>query len=254
MPTTYPAVIDTVPDAPNGNVPLGASAPKHTEMHQKLTDVVNALEVTLGVNPQGGAATVSDRIAALEYFNPAVSSISNTVGTVEIGTTITALTMNWSLNKTVTSQSFDQGIGSINAALRTLALSSLSLTSDKTYTLTVSDGSHSANGSTSVLFRHRRRWGTSATATPNSALIDALAGNEFATNFAQSRSMSPSAAYLYFAWPAAWGTPSFTVNGLPVTGWVQTTISYTNPSGNTTSFDVWRSQYPQTGTFSVVVS
>lgn len=66
MATTYPAAIDQITDAPAGNVPLGASAPTHTEVHQKVADVVNAIQETLGEDPQGSAATVAARIAAAE--------------------------------------------------------------------------------------------------------------------------------------------------------------------------------------------
>lgn len=50
MPTAYPTAIDPVPDAPPGNVPLGGSAPKHTEVHQKIADILNALQSMVGLD------------------------------------------------------------------------------------------------------------------------------------------------------------------------------------------------------------
>jgi len=222
--------------------------------HADLGAAVMAIQAKLGTTDSADPASLDFRMRALEYVLPSVTAFTDTIGTVEVGTVVASVTLNWSINKTITSQSINQGIGSLDPALRTLGLTGLALTSDTTFTLTVGDGANTANRSTSVLFRHRRRWGVSATATPDAALIDALTGDEFSAARAQSRSMSPSAEYLYFAWPASWGTPTFTVNGLAVTGWAQTTISYTNPSGNTTSFDVWRSPYPISGTFAVVVT
>ena len=197
---------------------------------------------------------IKDRLSALEYVAPSVTGMSSSVGTVEIGSTVSAVTLNWSVNKTITTQSIDHGVGTLAATLRTLALSSLALTSDTSWTLTIGDGSNTATRSAGISFRHRRRWGYSVSDAPDSTLIDALAGVEFSTGRSQSRSMSPSGQYIYFAWPSSWGDPTFTVNGLPVAGWIKTTISYTNPSGNTTNFDVYRSEYVLTGTFSVVVS
>lgn len=66
MGTTYPAAIDPVPDAPPGNVPLGASAPKHTEVHQKVADVVNAIQTELGALPKGIYTSVAARLTAIE--------------------------------------------------------------------------------------------------------------------------------------------------------------------------------------------
>lgn len=66
MATTYPGTVDVLPDAPAGNVPLGASAPTHTEVHQKMADVLNAVQATLGTDPQGTHATVKARIERAE--------------------------------------------------------------------------------------------------------------------------------------------------------------------------------------------
>jgi hypothetical protein len=200
-------------------------------------------------------AALDARLDILEYVYPDISSLANSVGTVEIGTTVASVNLTWALNKTMTSLSISSpGPGSIAPSLLTYNVTGLSLTTDQSFTVTAGDGTNTDAAATSVLFRHRRRWGVSATATPDAALIDALAGTEFATSRVQTKSLTPSAQYMYFAWPAAWGTPSFTVNGLAVTGWVQTTISYTNPSGDTTNFDVWRSPFAVTGTFSVGVT
>lgn len=210
---------------------------------------------TGGVPAGADTASIEARLDALEYVAPDVYSLANSVGTVEIGSTVASVNLTWSVNKTVTSESISApGPGSIDPTLRAYNVTGLTLNADQSFTVTVGDGTNADAATTTVYFQHRRRWGTSATDTPDSALIDALAGEEFATSRSQSRSMSPSAAYLYFAWPSSFGAPTFTVNGLPVSGWVKTTISYTNPSGNTTNFDVYRSEFALTGTFSVVVS
>jgi hypothetical protein len=198
---------------------------------------------------------ITARLNALEYAAPDIYSLTNTTGTVEVGSTVTSVTLNWLLNKTMTTLSISSpGPGTITPSLLTYTIGGLSLTSQQSFTVTAGDGTNTDTSTTTVYFQHRRRWGESATETPDSTLIDALAGAEFSTSRVQTRTMSPSAKYLYFAWPSSFGTPTFTVNGLPVTGWVKTTVSYTNPSGNTTNFDVYRSQYLQTGSFTVAVT
>lgn len=197
---------------------------------------------------------VQEALDMLLYSAPSVS-LSNSVGTVEIGSTVNSVALSWSISKDIVSQSIaPPGPGSVDPALRTLALTGLGLTSDASFSITVDDGTTTASASTSVLFRHRRRWGVSSQATPDAALIDALSGAEFAASRAQSRTFSPSAQYVYFAWPSSFGAPTFTVNGLLNTAWEKTTVSYANPSGNTSDFDVYRSTFLQSGFQTVEVS
>ncbi|SMF96024.1 hypothetical protein SAMN02949497_3404 [Methylomagnum ishizawai] len=214
---------------------------------------IAADHVTYGNDGYPAIANVQQALDTLLYVAPQ-ASITNSVGTVEIGSTVAAVTLDWTVNKAIIGQSIAApGPGTIDPALRTLALSGLHLTADTTFTLAVDDGTHTASAATPVLFRHRRRWGVSAQAVPDAALIDALAGAEFAAGRTQSRSFSPSGQYLYFAWPSSFGTPVFLVNGLLNTAWVKTTVGYTNPSGYTANFDVYRSQFLQSGGQQVVV-
>jgi hypothetical protein len=105
MATAYPTAIDTVPNAPPGNVPLGASAPKHTEVHQKIADLLNALQSTLGINPQGDAVSVAQRIANLESIidggpilisAPACAIAPAVTGLTTLSATLACSTGTWS--------------------------------------------------------------------------------------------------------------------------------------------------------------
>jgi hypothetical protein len=53
--------------------------------------------------------------------------------------------------------------------------------------------------------------------------------------------------YLVFAWPSSYGTPTFTINGLPNTAWTKigTSISFTNMNSYVTTYDVWISNTAQ---------
>lgn len=195
--------------------------------------------------------TVAKALDKLLYVALSSSGFSNTVGTVDIGRTITDVTLNWSYNKSVTSQSINQGIGSLAIGLRTLALSGLSLTTDTTYTLTASDGTTTVTPSTSVLFRNRRFWGVSADAVPDETTLTGLS-NELSASRVQTRTLNGGGNYLYFAWPSSFGTPSFVVDGFASTAWEKTTISHTNAYGYTVNYDIYRSTYPQSGSGIVV--
>ncbi len=214
---------------------------------------VTAEDVTYVNAAYPGIANVKQALDQLLYVSLTVPSFTNDVGTVEIGTTVTAVNFNWSYNKAVVSQTFNAS--PIAFALRALGLTGLSLTSDTTYTVVGNDGTQNASRSTSVLFRNKRFWGVSATPTPTGPFIDTLSSSEFATSRNQSRTFNCAAQYIYVAWPSSFGNPTFTVNGLLNTGFQKTTVSYTNSSGHTSNYDVWRSGNLLTGSgFQVVIS
>ena len=203
------------------------------------------------INLEYTTNTVADALNILLYITPVVN-LSNNIGTVELGTIISNLTLTWTLNKSVISQSINNGIGSISTALRTLSLSSLNITSDTTYTITVNDGKNSVNSSSSILFRNRRFWGTSSTATPDSNLIN-LINYELSGTRSQTRTFNPNNEYIYFGWPSRFGTPTFIVGGLTNSAWEKTTISYTNSKGYTENYDIYRSTFLQNGSQQVIV-
>lgn len=192
-----------------------------------------------------------DAIDQVAYVPMTVTSFTNTVGTVEIGSTVTSVTFNWTLGKTAASVSINQGVGAVTPPSLTTKTVAVSLTSDTVFTLTADDDSsntgHAATRTTSVLFQHRMRWGTSAAATLDSEGIATLASSAFATTRARSVVVSGGGQYIYFAYPASFGDAAFTVNGLANSAWTKTLVAFTNASGNTTSYAVWRSNTVQFG-------
>ncbi|MFA5187682.1 MAG: hypothetical protein WC551_14470, partial [Patescibacteria group bacterium] len=194
--------------------------------------------------------------AALDYLlyvNPSITSFTNTVNQVEIGTTVASTTLNWTINKSVTSESLNQGIGFITPSLRTYTHVD-SYTTDRTYTLTVNDGTNNTSASTSVYFRYKRYYGTNASATLNDGQIISLTG-ELSTSRVQTRNgITPSNEYIYIVYPAAWGTATFTVNGLLNTDWTLTVQSHTNSSGYTANYNVYRTNNLLTGSYNIGVN
>jgi hypothetical protein len=70
-------------------------------------------------------------------------------------------------------------------------------------------------------------------------------GSDFTNSRSIARKFNPEGQYIYFAWPSALdgGTDaSFVVGGLPVSGWIKTTLQFTNVYGfGPTSYSVYRS-------------
>ncbi len=200
---------------------------------------VESISYTTAADPL--VLTVKDALDKLLYVPPVITGFSNSVGTVEKGQTLDAVTLSWSTNKSLT-LTLDGApvVGS------PLALSGLALTADKTWTLSGTDGKNTVTRTTSVSFRQKRYWGTSPLETLDSAGILALL-KEFSTSRVQARTFDGQGQFLYFAYPASWGNASFKVNGLVNSAWIVSTVPFTNASGWTEDYLVYRSQYLQNG-------
>ena len=185
------------------------------------------------------------------YVAPAITSLTNDQNSVEIGATATTTTLGWSISGTITSQGLNQSIGAIAIGLRAFTNSD-SYTTDRTYTLTNSDGTTTTTASTSVMFLHKAYWGVSANTSLTDGQVIALS-SAFATSRLNSQSVSPSAQYVYFAYPASFGAAAFTVNGLANTAWTLVTRAFINASGNSTSYNIYRSDNLLTGTYAVAI-
>ena len=71
MTTSYPGAVDALIN-PVSTDPL--SAPAHAAQHANANDAIEAIEATLGTDPQGSATTVKARMVAIETSFAAVSA------------------------------------------------------------------------------------------------------------------------------------------------------------------------------------
>lgn len=63
MPTNYPASLDSFTNPTAADPP---NSPSHAGQHANINDAMEAVQTVLGTNPQGSAASVAARIAAIE--------------------------------------------------------------------------------------------------------------------------------------------------------------------------------------------
>jgi hypothetical protein len=104
--------------------------------------------------------------AALKHllYKPiSISAFTNSVNTVEIGTTVTSVTLSWTVSGTPTSQTLTD-VSSVTPDQRSAVIAT-NLTANKTWTLGVSDGTTSPTASTTVRFLSKAYWGTNASPT-----------------------------------------------------------------------------------------
>jgi hypothetical protein len=192
------------------------------------------------------------------YTAPSVSLSGGQ--TLELGQVVANPTITWSVSvmtgHAIATQTLtDLGAVTPLSASGSHVFTGANVSSNKTYTMTVSDnvvggeGGQSRSGSTSFTFRQKRHWGTAAAGVLDPAGILALQGDEFSTSRVQTRYFNPSNEYIWFAWPASLGgdTSIFVVNNLPNTSWVIADITHTNASGGVSTYRTIRSTYKQSG-------
>ncbi|HTY13655.1 MAG TPA: hypothetical protein VMD02_05660 [Candidatus Omnitrophota bacterium] len=209
--------------------------------------------------------TVGLALDHLLYVSPGISNFTNSPNgagdsattILENGTTVTSTVLKWVLNKAMTNEVLDNGIGSLGAG----AAGSHSYThtntytTDRTYNLTAYDSQGSASASTSIYFRWKWYVGVNGSATINDAGINALGYQQLATSRALTvNNIAASSQYIYVCYPASWGTATFTVNGLPNTDWTSTTQTHVNTSGGSVSYLVYHTNSQLTGSYNITVN
>ncbi len=189
--------------------------------------------------------TLQDAMDKLLYIEPSVSISGG--GNYEIGSTRATTTLTWSWNKAIQSQSLNQGIGSLDPALRTYTYAN-PISADTTFTITGTDGTTQKSASTSVNFLPKRYWGVSAKTSLTDEEIIALS-SELSTSRVQTRTFDCSGGkYFYFAIKTSYCNGiAFKVGGLSFSDMIVSTRQFTNASGYTDSYNIYRVNNIQTG-------
>jgi hypothetical protein len=224
---------------------------------------VSGTRSNLGATTLGDAIfTATNQVSARQALGlqAYTNTLTNSVGTVEIGSTVSNVTVGWTISPTNATYALRQlvGAGATNTITNnasTLAFSNLSLSNDTTWTLTVGDGQGVTNtATTAVLFQNYMIWGRSTNTTLDNAALQSLhtsgggANRAFSTSRNRSITLDGGGQYLYIAYPAGFGAATFTVGGLPNSAWTVATNSYTNASGYATNYLIYRTDTIQNGT------
>ena len=197
-----------------------------------------------------------DALFSKVYYVKPTCSLSATPsgGTFEMGTTISApITFTWTTNKAITSQTLT-GCTLANASVRT-ATYNTNVTSDKTFTLSVSDGENSASSSVSYKFLNNIFWGSAAAAeTYDSAFIRALSNKKLASAVKGTYSFNiASGEYGFWAVPSNMTISSVWIGGFEVTVDDLGTVSYTNAQGYTRDYKLYKTGKASLGAISAEI-
>lgn len=196
--------------------------------------------------------TALDALFAKVYYVKPTCSLSadKKGGTFEMGTVISApITFTWTTNKDITSQTLT-GCALVDANVRT-ATYNTNVTSDKSFTLSVSDGENFASSSVSYKFLNKILWGNSTEPTTyNSKFILALSNNKLASSNKGAFSFNCSdGEYAYFAAPTSMKITSAWVNGFQADLEEVAVVNHTNASGYTSSYTISRFRNSGLGSF-----
>ena len=194
----------------------------------------------------------------LNYVKIAINSMTATNQANEIGSTVTATTVNWTTNKTPKTLKIKFGSEveeNLDVSLKTKAFSGKSVKSNTNILLTATDERKAtATKQVTISFQPKVYWGVADGSNYDDAVLLGL-GNG-ALSGSKGRTFSANAGggqYIVYAIPSSFGTPTFNVGGFDGGFKKVKTFSHTNASGYAQNYDVWQSVNAGLGQTTVVV-
>lgn len=229
-----------------------------TEYNQKLNEKLDqkfvSQEEGKGLSSNDFSDEYKQMIEDLAYVPIAINSFTNNVNTVEMGQTITEVTLSWTLNKEPEAQSVDGT--TVEKTLRTLALTGQAITADKTFTLSATDErDKTVTKTTAIYFRNGVYWGVGEDRESfDSAFLLTLTKGLQATKAKTFTVNAGAGEHIYYAVPARYGACAFNVGGFDGGFSKAATIDFTNASGYTESYDIYKSDNAGLGSTTVKAS
>lgn len=196
----------------------------------------------------------------LAYTAIAFVFASATNATNEIGSTVTGTAITWSFNKEPKAQTIKFGsevAEVLDKSIRSKTYSGKTITSNTSIVITATDERNAqASRTLNITFQPRAYWGVAQNKEIyDSADILALSGSALTST--RTRNINVNAGegeHIIYTIPSSFGTPTFKINGFEG-GFVKVgTINFTNASGYSQNYDVYKSVNPNLGNTQVVVS
>ena len=207
-----------------------------------------------------GAKTLPDALNELnrdlQYIPIDILAFSNNIGVAEKGSTLNELTLKWQLNKDPETILMNGQVRADLKTLRSLTLKDMALTVDKTFMLQVTDEKgKTAQKNTSVVFQNGVYYGVSEIPEEvNNTFILSLSRSLQGSRTKTFSTTSTEGQYVWYAFPSRYGTPVFNVGGFDGGFTKAASISFTNASGYTEEYAVYRSDNSNLGTKTIKVT
>jgi hypothetical protein len=198
----------------------------------------------------GGSDGTPSPIDPNLFIQPTVSLSGG--GSYEKGQVVEDVDLSWVCNKTMATRNLSSPVPEADR-LRgegqngTYTHTGANISTNTTYSITVSDTINSATATTSLSFKLMFYWGASAEESLNNSEVLAL-NKELKTASEEIEfSIDGNGEYLYFIYPTEWGAKDIYVNGFVVTEWELSVVPITNPFGDVTNYNMVRSTIKQNG-------
>ncbi len=227
-----------------------------------LSDKVFNVDVTLSVpGVAADAKAVGDLLATLEsnvadlmYEHVSITAFKHDAGDQEIGATVSAVTLCWSVSKTPNALELDGE--ELDTTLTSQALEGLAITEDKTWKLTATDERGAVATKTATLsFLNGVYYGAAASPVAiDSAFILALTKTLTSTRKRTITVDAGKGEHIWYALPVRLGKCTFKVGGFEGGFDLVNEQDFTNAMGYTEPYYIYRSGQPGLGSTTVEVS
>ena len=187
----------------------------------------------------------------LLYVPLTINLTSNKQTTLEKGTIIDNIIFSWSYSKDITSQKFNNQ--ALDVSVRSFTYNT-PFNTNKSFKLEANDGKGDFNKSISFNFLNGRYWGVSNASTHDSDFILSLS-KELSSSKSKTFTVNcGEGQYIYYCVPLSFGNCNFKVGGFDGGFNKIDTIEFTNASGFTESYNIYKSTNSNLGNTTVVVS
>ena len=193
--------------------------------------------------------TVKDALDKLLY-SPLTISFSTPTTIFEKGTVIESIWFNWSYNKKIVWQKFNNQL--IDSDLRKYCYD-VPFYSNKSFTIIANDGKKEYNKNIGISFLNGIYWGVSDATEYDNSFIKSLTKQ---LSDSRARTFTVNATnnqHIFYCIPSRLGTPSFSVGGFSGGFDKVKTILFENNSGFAENYDIWKSTNSNLGNTTVKV-
>lgn len=199
---------------------------------------------------------INKKLGDLMYTPISITSFTNNKNTVEMGSTITDVTLNWNYNKTPKTLSLDGS--TLAVSLKTKTLTGQSIKANKTFTLKATDERDAVSTkTTAITFLNGVYYGIGDDLQISGITNQFILGLTKTLQSSRAKTFTVNAGvgkHIYYIIPTRYGTPVFKVGGFEGGFEKLGTVNFTNASGYAENYDVYKSGNANLGNTTVVVS
>lgn len=201
--------------------------------------------------------TLQQQMADLLYKAISFSSVSVSPSSVLMGSTVSSVTVSWSLNKAPTTLKFNNtDVASDKLVQSGSIVQSGSWTANATFTMAATDERDaSASKSAALSFMNNVYYGVgNLNNSPNSSFVTGLTAELRSSKKPSITVNAGSNKYIYYAQPTRLGACSFAVGGFSGGFEAAKTVNVTNSAGYAEDYYVYRSTNHSLGSTTVTIS